>query len=66
MTDSPAAPEASRDVCLVVRRAATFMTPSNTEEGFAQAMERFIRRRPAACDRKQPIRGCVHQGRGRL
>jgi hypothetical protein len=47
MTDSPATLDASRDVCLVVRRAATFMTSSNTEEGFARAMERFILRRPA-------------------
>ena len=28
--------------------AATFVTSSNTEEGFAQAMERFILRAPAA------------------
>jgi Cof subfamily protein (haloacid dehalogenase superfamily) len=31
-----------------VRRAATFVTSSNTEEGFAEAMERFILRVPAA------------------
>lgn len=31
-----------------VRRAATFVTSSNTEEGFARAMERFILRVPAA------------------
>jgi Cof subfamily protein (haloacid dehalogenase superfamily) len=30
-----------------VRRAATFVTSSNTEEGFAEAMERFILRVPA-------------------
>lgn len=29
-----------------VRRAATFVTSSNTEEGFAEAMERFILRVP--------------------
>ena len=31
-----------------VRRAATFVTSSNTEEGFALAMERFVLRVPAA------------------
>ena len=31
-----------------VRRAATFVTAANTEEGFAQAMERFILRVPSA------------------
>jgi hydroxymethylpyrimidine pyrophosphatase-like HAD family hydrolase len=31
-----------------VRGAATFVTSSNTEEGFAEAMERFILRVPAA------------------
>jgi Cof subfamily protein (haloacid dehalogenase superfamily) len=31
-----------------VRRAATFVTSSNAEEGFALAMERFILRAPAA------------------
>jgi hydroxymethylpyrimidine pyrophosphatase-like HAD family hydrolase len=30
------------------KRAATFVTSSNTEEGFAQAMERFVLRVPAA------------------
>jgi Cof subfamily protein (haloacid dehalogenase superfamily) len=32
----------------VVQRAATFVTSSNTEEGFAQAMERFILRTAVA------------------
>jgi Cof subfamily protein (haloacid dehalogenase superfamily) len=31
-----------------VQRAATFVTSSNTEEGFALAMERFVLRAPAA------------------
>lgn len=31
-----------------VQRAATFVTASNTEEGFAQAIERFVLRAPAA------------------
>jgi Cof subfamily protein (haloacid dehalogenase superfamily) len=33
-----------------VQRAATFVTASNTEEGFAQAIERFVVRAPAAGD----------------
>ena len=48
MTDSPPTPDKSSNVHIVVGRAATFLTSSNTEEGFAQAMERFILRRPAA------------------
>ena len=39
---------AMANASLDVQRAATFVTSSNTEEGFAQAMERFILRAPAA------------------
>jgi hydroxymethylpyrimidine pyrophosphatase-like HAD family hydrolase len=31
-----------------VQRAATFVTSSNTEEGFAQAIDQFVPRTPAA------------------
>jgi len=31
-----------------VQRAATFVTTSNTEDGFARAMERFVLRTPTA------------------
>ena len=39
---------AMANASLDVQRAATFVTSSNTDEGFAQAMERFILRAPAA------------------
>jgi Cof subfamily protein (haloacid dehalogenase superfamily) len=44
-----------------VQHAASFVTTSNTEEGFATAMEKFVlKRRPAEvrCDRGRPVLGC--------